>query len=105
LRTKFAGKAITPADPAKLADYEKIQPVMFGDGEILTSHTSPAVYVIENGMKRPVTSARIFEQLGYKWENIIAVPQKLIDLYPDGEPINEIFTEENLEITDQVLND
>jgi PAS domain-containing protein len=103
LRTKFAGKAITPADPSKLEAYEKIKPVLFGDGELLTSHDSPAVYVIENGLKRPIISGRIFEQLGYKWTNIISVPRKLIDLYLDGEPINEAFSDEYIEILDQAL--
>ena len=29
-----------------------------------------------------------FNELGYKWDNVLSVPQNLIDLHPDGEPIS-----------------
>ena len=94
LRTKFRGRAIIPESPEKLARFKTVAPAIFNDGELLKGETSPAVYVIDNHRKRPFISGEIFEKLGYKWENIITVPQKILDLYPDGEPISEIYTEE-----------
>ncbi len=98
LTTKFKYKAIHPIEPEKLASYKTVNPVIFDDGELLKSLTSPAVYVIANGQKRALTSPKVFEELGYKWENIITVPKKIIDLYNTGELITEVVKEEAEEV-------
>lgn len=95
LKTKFKGQAIIPESPEKLANYKTIPPVMFGDGELIKSEKSPAVYVIDNKKLRAFSSGEIFEKLGYHWENIIIVPQKIVDLYEIGEPISEIFSSDS----------
>ncbi|NCA80124.1 MAG: hypothetical protein EOM76_08075 [Sphingobacteriia bacterium] len=64
-------------------------PYLFGDGEIIKADNSPAVYLIENGKKRAFSSGEIFEKLGYQWKSIIIVPEKVINLYNDGEAIIE----------------
>ena len=94
LKTKYRGKSITPVPPEKLASYKTVEPAIFGDGELITTDTSPAVYVIDNKKRRPIVSGDIFEKLGYKWENIISVPKKILDLYEEGEPIARIYSEE-----------
>lgn len=88
LKTKFKNKKIIKATPEELEKYERISPALFDDGELLKSADAPAVYLISNGKKRPITSGKIFEKLGYKWENIITVPPKILYLYPDGEVLN-----------------
>lgn len=100
LKTKFKWKSITPVSPKKLASFKTVKPAIFNDGELLTSNISPAVYVIDNKKKRPIISGKIFEKMGYKWENIISVPTKILDLYPEGEPMGEIYSEEDLEINE-----
>lgn len=87
LKTKFKYKAIHPMDPAKLDKYITVGPVLFGDGELLKSYDSPAVYVIDSGAKRPFLSGEIFEAMGYKWSNVINVSSKIIKLYPDSMPV------------------
>lgn len=91
LKTKFKGKSITPVTPEKLANYKTVEPTIFGDGELVTSTLSSAVFVIDNGKKRPIISAETFERLGYKWENIIRIPPKMLNLYQDGD-IMEVYT-------------
>ncbi len=88
LHTKFKGRKIIQATPEELAEYKTIAPVRFGDGELLKAPNSPAVYVIAGGKKRPIISGQIFENLGYKWENIITVPEKILNLYEEGDPID-----------------
>jgi hypothetical protein len=90
LTTRFKNRSITPTESSKLAAYKTVDPVRFGDGEILRTAESPAVFVIDNGKKRPVLSADTFLTLGYKWENVIFVPEKILTLYPEGEAIGEI---------------
>ena len=92
LKTKFRGKAVVPETPEKLATYETVPPVIFGDGELLKSSAAPSVYVIENGKKRPIASAAVFTGLGYRWENIVTVSPKLLALYPFGEPLKEVYS-------------
>jgi hypothetical protein len=87
LKTKFKNKKIIPVSPEELKTLTTVDPVRFGDGELLRSPISPAVYVISQSKKKPVVSADAFLKLGYKWENVLIVPRKIIDLYADGDPI------------------
>jgi len=89
LKTKFKGKKIIPVTETELADYETISPVLFGDGELVKSTNSPAVYLIADGQKRPFASGKVFEDLGYKWSNIITISPKVLYFYPEGAPITE----------------
>lgn len=93
LKTKYKGKSVTPVESEKLASYETVKPAIFGDGELITTPTSPAVYVIENKKRRAITSGELFEDLGYKWENVITVPNKIMELYEEGTDMTNIFTE------------
>ncbi len=89
LTTKFKSKKIIQVTPEELESYPLINPIMFEDGELLTSPETRAVYLIYEGKKRPFSSADIFEKLGYKWENIITVSAKFLSRYEAGETIKE----------------
>jgi len=89
LKTKFKGKRIVPSSTKELAAYQTIDPVRLTDGDIVKTKNSPAIYIIENGLKRAVWSADIFLKLGYKWSNVITVSDKLLSLHLDGEPISQ----------------
>lgn len=96
LKTKYKGKSITPVPSKKLASYKTVEPAIFGDGELITSNISPAVYVIENKMRRPITSGKLFEELGYKWDNIIEVPNKIMELYKEGDAMTNVLAEDEI---------
>jgi len=105
LKTKFKGKAITPESPEKLAGYKTVEPAIFGDGELIKSSASPAVYVIDNNKRRAITSGQIFEDMGYRWENVITVTPKILALYETGEPLSEIYVAPEPESEDNTLSD
>lgn len=84
LKTKFKGRTIIKTTATELAAYTTTTPVTLTDGDLVRTTTSPAVYVIENGLKRPIISAETFQKLGYKWTNIITVSPKLLNLHADG---------------------
>jgi hypothetical protein len=88
LSTKFKGQQITAVDETELTKFITSDPVKFNDGELLKGTSSPAVYLIADGQKRPFTSGEIFVNRGYQWGNIITVSEKILDLYPQGEPVN-----------------
>lgn len=100
LKTKFKNRVIIQETPEKLASYKTVEPAIFGDGELIKTDTSPGVYVIDSKTRRAFTSGDIFEELGYKWENIITVPKKIFELYAEGEQISQVYSEENIEIID-----
>lgn len=87
LDTKFKSKQIVQVDPAELEQYTEIDPVLFEDGELVSANNSTAVYIISGGKKRPILSGDIFEKFGFKWENVITVNPKILNLYENGEPV------------------
>ncbi len=88
LKTRFKNKNIIVASPEELEKYTNIDPIMFEGGELLKTAASPAVYLIDNGYKRPFLSGDDFVSLGYKWSNIITTSPQVLYLYPQGEVIN-----------------
>ncbi|MFA5421162.1 MAG: hypothetical protein WC280_04050 [Patescibacteria group bacterium] len=87
LETKFKGRQIIAVEESELNSFQTLAPYRFGDGEILKSDNSPAVYLIENGEKRAFSSGEIFESLGYQWKSIVNVPERVLSLYKEGELI------------------
>lgn len=91
LKTKFKNKNIITVDPKELEQYEKIGPIKFESGELLTSDKNPAVYLITDGIKRSFVSGEVFEGMGYKWANIITVPDRILNLYKTGKRITSNY--------------
>ncbi len=83
----FKGKSIISVSPSELEKYPNGEPVRFEDGELVMSQSSSTVYVISNGERRPIPTEEIFNELGYKWENIIKTTDKILSLHPLGSPI------------------
>ena len=54
----------------------------YSNGTLVRSSDSSNVYLIENGGKRLFTSGALFERLGYKWSNILAVDALELNWYP-----------------------
>ena len=78
--------------PDELAQYPYAGRLTLRDGTIITSPESPAVYVIADGQRRPVVSGEAFEKLGYRWNDIVEVPQRVVDLHPLGDPLDLIVS-------------
>lgn len=89
LQTKFKNKKIIKAAPEELDRYATAKPYLFGDGELLKTKDSPYAFVISGGKKMLISSDKVFSSLGYKTENIIIVPSKVLYLYDAGTPITE----------------
>jgi hypothetical protein len=87
LNLYFKNKKIISVAPDELAKYPTGEPVKLKDGELVMSQSSPTVYVISNGERRPIPTEEVFNSLGYKWENIVKVPDKILSLHLLGSPI------------------
>lgn len=62
-------------------------PYQLHDGELVRTKESSAVYVIENGLRRPIPSGDIFEGMGWNWKNVVTLPKLVLNDYPVGDPI------------------
>jgi len=87
LKTKFKNNKIIKSTSAELATYTTGDPVRLTDGDIVRTPDSPAVYVIENGLKRAIGSADVFTKLGYKWSNVFMIANTILQLHADGAPV------------------
>lgn len=58
------------------------------DGELIRGKTSPAVYAIELGQRRAILSEQAFLELGYAWKNVITLPDRLVESYTLGAPLD-----------------
>ncbi|MFH1565416.1 MAG: hypothetical protein ABIC82_06315 [bacterium] len=89
LLSNFPNKKIISVSPEELDKYLTGKPLKFKDGDLVTAQGNPTVYVISNGFRRPITSAKTFENLGYKWSNIITTTQEAVELHPLGDVLGE----------------
>ncbi|HLD30814.1 MAG TPA: hypothetical protein VJB41_01260 [Patescibacteria group bacterium] len=83
----YKDKKITAVSPEELDKYPTAEPIKFEDGELVVAPGSPTVYIISNGEKRAIPTEQVFNQLGYKWKNIIKTTDKILTLHPLGSPI------------------
>jgi len=58
------------------------------DGTLIKTATGGSVYRIEDGVKRPIESAAIFDGNGYRWSLMVDVTQSVLDGYTTGSMIN-----------------
>ncbi len=87
LEANFPDQKIIPAKHADLLKFPIISPVFMKEGSLVTSPESRTVFVISNGRKRPISSAEIFNVLGYDWGKIISLPHKILEIHPTGDPV------------------
>lgn len=57
------------------------------DGTLISDGTG--VFVVENGLRRPITSADIFRQQDYRWDKIWMMSEAVLDMHPLGEMLND----------------
>jgi len=88
LKLNFPNKKIIKTSATELDGYTLGDPIKLKDGVLVRSKDNPSVYVISNGARRPITSEEIFLGLGYKWSNVVVVPENVLDLSPLSDPLS-----------------
>ena len=92
LVANFGSRKITSKQTtAELEKYITGEPLLFKEGELVKSDSQPAVYVISNKQRRPITSEAAFVKLGYNWDNVIVTNAAAIGVHLLGEPLGEPF--------------
>ena len=67
---------VVTIDKQELDNYANVQ--------LIKAKNSKTVYLLDNGFKRAITSAGVFESNGYKWSDILEVSQAHLDAYVTG---------------------
>ncbi len=84
LRLYFRGRTAKLLTTAQLGALEDGGTYRLRDGELVRTKEHPSVYVLENGIRRPILSADVFETLGWDWKNVVVLPEKTLAAYPIG---------------------
>ncbi len=62
--------------------------IKFFDGTLIKTVDDAKVYVISNGQRRWLANEQTFNQLGYKWSDVITISEKVAELHPLGQPLD-----------------
>lgn len=81
--------------PSIFLDYgyhwSQVQPIslenlnQYEDVRLVKVPNKSTVYLLENGQKRPIFSASVFERMGYQWQDIITISYLDLNQYADGQ--------------------
>lgn len=82
----FSFKQVRTVQQSFTSEYAIGNPMVYPDGTLIKGD-SPAVYVVSNGMRRPIVSAADFEALLYQWEDVLYAPDEVVSLLAIGSPI------------------
>ncbi|MDD5040264.1 MAG: hypothetical protein PHY34_03890 [Patescibacteria group bacterium] len=88
LKSRFPNRVPVVVEQATIDEYPSGDPILFKDGELITSPSAQGVYVISNGKRRGIASKETFDSLGFKWENIYWTTDKALELHPIGDPVS-----------------
>ncbi|MDF2645372.1 MAG: extracellular matrix biosynthesis-like protein [Paenibacillus sp.] len=56
---------------------------------MLVKGNSPAVFLLEDGMKRPFMNGESFYFYRFKWEQVLVLEDMILNMYPTGRGINQ----------------
>jgi len=80
IKINYPGQTIKIATAKQLESWNKQLPVKLKDGLLVKGTTNPQVYVITNGERKWLEDENTFLSLGYKWQNVITVSDRVIKL-------------------------
>lgn len=90
-KERFRWKNVIIISNFEMGTYAQGPNAPYPDGTLLKG-SSKNVYVLSNGQKRWITSASVFDTLGYKWRNIIDVSDSELSNYSTGANISTTNT-------------
>ncbi|MGA1050597.1 MAG: hypothetical protein ACO3TG_03805 [Minisyncoccia bacterium] len=90
LESRFDWKGLIVTSQEAIDEIPTGTPLTFRDGSLLSNRGN--VFIISDGLKRPIDSPAAFLRLGFKWANVKAVSDAEIDLHPLGEIVTTSST-------------
>lgn len=90
LESRFDWSGLIVTSQEAIDEIPNGRPLTFRDGSLLSNRGN--VFIISDGLKRPIDSPAAFLRLGFKWENVKPVSDAEIDLHPLGERVTTSST-------------
>ncbi len=81
LKNRFEYDTITTVDNNELVSIPEGSPILFRDGTLIKSSTSPDVYIVSNSKLIKIIDESAFIERGYSWNNIITTTDDIISMY------------------------
>ncbi|OGE79397.1 MAG: hypothetical protein A2751_05175 [Candidatus Doudnabacteria bacterium RIFCSPHIGHO2_01_FULL_46_14] len=83
---KFSFRNVVTVPASELAEWEIAKPMAPETGVLVKANSSPAVYYVESGVKRPL-SYDVFIANRFSFKNVLVGPDAEIDLIEIGDPL------------------
>ncbi len=80
---RFKDQQVVVISGDELNSYGELSPMTYPDGTLLLAPNG-AVFVIEHGKRRGITSRALFEGLGYNFSQAIPATQQELKIHPEG---------------------
>jgi hypothetical protein len=87
LKVYFTRRPIVNVPQLTIDTYADAGEYKFHEGELIKG-SDPTVYVLESSQLRPIPTEEVFLGMGWKWHNIITVPDRVLLSYNIGEVLN-----------------
>ncbi len=87
LKVYFTRRPIVSVPQLTIDTYGDAGEYKLHEGELVKG-SDPTVYVLENGQLRPIPTEEVFLGMGWKWQNIITVPDRVLLTYNTGDVLN-----------------
>lgn len=83
----YSDLKVIDATPATLDKYRKVSSARLKDGTLIKIVDDPRVYVISNSKRRLIDDEKTFLTLGYSWNQIMEVSERVLRLHEVGQPL------------------
>jgi len=88
LSNNFPYESINDVGSSELNVFNLGDSVKLRDGTLIKNYNNPTVYIIAQGKKLPIINAQTFEAMGYCWDNIIVVNDRILNFHPSGDVLD-----------------
>lgn len=88
LKVYFTRRPIVSVPQLTIDTYEDAGVYKLSDGELVKG-SGPDVFVVENGELRSIPTEQTFLSMGWQWENIITVPDRVLLSYNQAKPVGQ----------------
>jgi len=83
---KFDWSDVQLLPDRELAKYSLAKPLTYPDGVLIKSQ-GPEIYLVKNGKRKHISSAILFNKMGFDWKDVILVSQAELSAHPLGEKV------------------
>src|SRR3989338_4577794 len=93
-RIRFPDYPLLPSSEEELNAFTTGEDVTFLDGTLVGINGESTIYVISEGMRRPITNESVFIGFGWNWDDVIWTDKASVEMHPMGEEISSLQREE-----------